>query len=349
MAPNTSPIWDQLRNHHPREYKDHLLAAVKAKENDKKRKSNDDEEANEMEHNSLADKRAKGDTQTTLSGWMQGVSSGSSSSVYPFNDPRAKERHRGILTLMILDLQPFSFVTDIGFQSLTDKDWKIMKNVVKVLNPFKSATEQLSANAACISESIPIVSILQKTLDVCGESDQGVKDLKKRLSDNLRRRTAGMEDLDNYTLATLLDNRFKNHFFQDPEKKIKAEERLKELLEVEVSKLADVEVVVEARASGEGENNITNTLEAMFLRVKQNVNNNPQRDASESVDKVLKDYLDSKLEDNNLSTWRKYEESAKDVPAKVALCKLAKKFLTPPPTSTATERLFSSAGNIASA
>ena len=71
MAPNTSPIWDQLRNHHPREYKDHLLAAVKAKENDKKRKSNDDEEANEMEHKSLADKRAKGDTQTTLSGWMQ--------------------------------------------------------------------------------------------------------------------------------------------------------------------------------------------------------------------------------------------------------------------------------------
>ena len=132
---------------------------------------------------------------------------------------------------------------------ISDKDWKIMKNVEKVLNPFKSATEQLSANAACIIKSIPIVSMLQKTLDVCGESDQGVKDLKKRLSDNLRRRTAGMEDLDNYTLATLLDNRFKNHFFQDPEKKIKAEERLKELLEVEVSKLADVEVVVEATAT----------------------------------------------------------------------------------------------------
>ena len=100
-----------------------------------------------------------------------------------------------------------------------------MKNVVKVLNPFKSATEQLSANAACISESIPIVSMLQKTLDVCGESDQGVKDLKKRLSDNLRRRTAGMEDLDNYTLATLLDNRFKNHFFQDPDSREREEDQ----------------------------------------------------------------------------------------------------------------------------
>ena len=90
---SVSVLNNHLKNHHPREYKDHLLT-VKAKENDKKRKSNDDEEANEMEHNSLADKRAKGDTQTTLSGWMQGVSSGSSSSVYPFNDPRAKARHR---------------------------------------------------------------------------------------------------------------------------------------------------------------------------------------------------------------------------------------------------------------
>ena len=32
---------------------------------------------------------------------------------------------------------------------ITNKDGKIMENVVKVLNPFKSATEQLSANAAC--------------------------------------------------------------------------------------------------------------------------------------------------------------------------------------------------------
>ena len=31
---------------------------------------------------------------------------------------------------------------------ITDKDRNIMKNVVKILNPFESATEQLSANAA---------------------------------------------------------------------------------------------------------------------------------------------------------------------------------------------------------
>ena len=60
------------------------------------------------------------------------------------------------------------------------------------------------------------------------------------------------------------------------------------------------------------------------------------------MDKGLKDYLDSKFEGNNLSTWSKYWESSKDLPAK-----LAKKFLSPPPTSTAKVRLFSSAINIA--
>ena len=44
---------------------------------------------------------------------------------------------------------------------------------------------------------------------------QGDNDLKKRLFDNLRRRTDSMEDFENYTVATLLDNRYKNHFFQD--------------------------------------------------------------------------------------------------------------------------------------
>ena len=48
-----------------------------------------------------------------------------------------------------------------------------------------------------------------------------------------------MEDVENYTIATLLDNRYKNHFLQDQVKKTKAEERLKELLEQEVSKLPD--------------------------------------------------------------------------------------------------------------
>ena len=583
-----SVLNNHLKNNHPQEYKDHLLD-VKAKEDDKKRKTDEDAETNEMENHSLADKKFKSDSQSTLSGWIQGVNSkqGSSGCIYKINDPRAKERHRGIVAMMVLDLQPFSFVGDLGFKTfcgsmdknfkpagrkyytdvivkvydqgvkklqekiskdnpeevacqldgwsvnhhghmglmisyitpqwkrvmmnlacskfddrhtgenislfieeklelwnvlekcntitsdsasnmnkmmeflpdrmaripclnhvlnlvikdeilekpeiekivlfcrriigfgnssnnfyeemrvvaneldknelvlkqdvatrwnstndmlerlvdceevvkkvldekgwaeviakksntdkkkIHEKDWKIMKNVTKTLSPFKSATEQLSSNAACISECIPVVSMLQKTLESCGDSDQGVKDLKKRLGSNLQRRTDYMEDTEIYTIATLLDNRYKNCYFQDPAKRMKAEDRLKELLEHEILLLPVKEdTVVVASSSGENNNN-TNTLAAMFAQVKQNVNSNPRRETSENVDKVLKDYFDSKLEDNNLLTWKKYEENSKDIPAKVALCKLAKRMLTAPPSSTATERLFSAAGNIA--
>ena len=52
-------------------------------------------------------------------------------------------------------------------------------------------------------------------------SYQGDKDLKKRFSDNLRRRTDSIEDFENFTVdcCSVLDNRYKNHFFQDWEKR----------------------------------------------------------------------------------------------------------------------------------
>ena len=46
-----------------------------------------------------------------------------------------------------------------------------------------------------------------------------------------------MEDEDDFRIATLLDQRYKNGFFRDADKKAKAEERLKQLLEIEVMRL----------------------------------------------------------------------------------------------------------------
>ena len=235
---------------------------------------------------------------------------------------------------------------NVDKKRITDKDWKVTKSVVNVLESFKSATVQLSSASACISESIPIISMIFETLDSSSDTEIGVKDLKKRLKDNLKERTEHMEDEDDFRIATLLDQRYKNGFFRDADKKAKAEERLKQLLEIEVMRLPVPDAAeVAAMPSSSSESN-NNTLAAMFARRKMSVNNNPRRETSASIDKVLQDYFEAKLENNNLASWRKYEEAGKDVRAKVALCRLAKKFLTPPPTSTNTERLFSTAGNI---
>ena len=45
-----------------------------------------------------------------------------------------------------------------------NNDWKIMERVVKVLRPFKEATLKLSAEAACISRTIPTITSLLHTL-----------------------------------------------------------------------------------------------------------------------------------------------------------------------------------------
>ena len=90
----------------------------------------------------------------------------------------------------------------------SSNDWKIMERVVKVLRPFKEATLKLSAAAACISRAIPTITSLLHTLKPAqNNTDMGVRDLKKRLMENLLERCDYMEGSDIHTMATLLDPR----------------------------------------------------------------------------------------------------------------------------------------------
>ena len=102
-----------VKTHHPREHKE-LLLEMKSDDVEKKRKAAEEEEADEMENKSLVDKKAK--SQGTLDGYFGGLPS-TSGDHYSFNDVRAKDRHRGILIMMVTDLQPFSFVEDVGFKA----------------------------------------------------------------------------------------------------------------------------------------------------------------------------------------------------------------------------------------
>ena len=61
----------------------------------------------------------------------------------------------------------------------------------------------------------------------------------------------------------------------------------------------------------------------------------------------IESYLTSKLSNNNnLTFWAKYSEEGKDCKITMALLNLAKRYLTPHPTSTNVERLFSTASNV---
>ena len=64
--------------------------------------------------------------QTKVSSFT--VGSPSSTACYDIHDARAKEKHRGILMMVVLDLQPWSIVNDPGFlyySSQMDPHYKV--------------------------------------------------------------------------------------------------------------------------------------------------------------------------------------------------------------------------------
>ena len=236
---------------------------------------------------------------------------------------------------------------DLRKQKLSNKDWKLMKNVIRVLHPFKTATAMLSSAQACISESIPTLTCLRKSL-VVGSDDDGVIGLKQRLLNDLDERTKHYEERELYSIPTLLDCRYKNKFFSSDSSREKGEALLKGLLEREVSLLAtdDEDEITNVPLVDMNRQSENNTLGDIFASVRNSANANVTNESSVSVESVLSGYLNSKLEEHNLAWWAKFSDSSRGCKVKSSLCKLAKKYLSAPPTSTETERLFSSAGRV---
>ena len=91
--------------------------------------------------------------------------------------------------------------------SLTNADWTLMEKVVTVLDIFYDATLRFSATTACISEVIPTVTGIIFTLSSEARDDLGVKDFKRKLKTAMVQRLGAKEDLERYSVATLLDPR----------------------------------------------------------------------------------------------------------------------------------------------
>ena len=119
---SNAPMTNHLKIHHPKQHTEYLRKkADLANATSEKRK--DMEEENEMEGGSvplfnLRTKKQRKDffVQSKVSSWVTGAGARSSNSdMYDIHDARAKEKHKGILMMVILDLQPWSMVNDPGF------------------------------------------------------------------------------------------------------------------------------------------------------------------------------------------------------------------------------------------
>ena len=236
----------------------------------------------------------------------------------------------------------------VKFSSL---EWQVMENVVKVLEPFKEATLELSKQSACISSTIPTVTSILHTLKPSNtDADAGVKDLKRRLKSNLEARVESYENQDIFALSTILDPKFKHHFFRSDECRSRAKRKLVNFVESELymdDMLGDGDDQGTLEEVAEPNNNVTG-LAAVFQALKNKAKKNDHlNQRKETVEDVVDKYLEEELEENKtLAWWSNFEARNPENKIRLALCKVARKYLTPCPTSTNCERLFSVAGQI---
>ena len=93
------------------------------------------------------------------------------------------------------------------------KDWTLIGQVVDILKPFEEATKWLSDHDASINMVIPIVTSITLSLET-SSADRGVITMKRALKDSMARRFGNVETFEHYTIATFLDAKYRDHFFQ---------------------------------------------------------------------------------------------------------------------------------------
>ncbi|XP_026087221.1 zinc finger BED domain-containing protein 4-like [Carassius auratus] len=99
------------------------------------------------------------------------------------------------------------------------------------LGPFEELTRKVSSSEAMAADVIPAVTVLQRFLSRETDDDHGIKTMKVTLAAAVRRRFSDVEEQPLYSIATLLDPRYKNLFFSNTNTAANAKEMLmRELL-----------------------------------------------------------------------------------------------------------------------
>ena len=116
----------------------------------------------------------------------------------------------------------------------TSAQWKLSVKVIDVLGIFKSATLKISQQNSLLSEILPTVkSLLRSIPEACDGDDAGVKAMKAALVQSLRSRFEEHFQNESLILATVVDPRFKASGLMDVEMR----ERTKFLLKEKVKKI----------------------------------------------------------------------------------------------------------------
>ena len=105
-----------------------------------------------------------------------------------------------------------AYASEYSIDQLSANQMDLMNKTMNALSPIEEVTKSISADAASISVIISFIRIITKTLDDHHE-DSGIRTRKSEMKKSLEKRFAGAERNEKLTIATMLDQRFKNKFF----------------------------------------------------------------------------------------------------------------------------------------
>jgi len=223
---------------------------------------------------------------------------------------------------------------------LTAAQWKLAEKVIKLLQPFEEATQDISSDSSSIALFIPIVNSLNKLLQV-DEEDHGIMSMKRKMLLSMQSRFARCETEDLYCLSTLLDPRFKNRVFSSQSRMISSKEmlisRCEDYLEFNQSEIDSSSAPKRPRKD--------DSVSVLWAQVDEMVKvHDAEPDDNYKVSqKMVNAYLseaNAPRHSNPLLYWKEKQASWP------LLSTLARKYLAPPCTTVPSERLFSTAGNI---
>lgn len=235
-------------------------------------------------------------------------------------------------------------------ETLSSEEWANVKHLTNVLKFFYEATLQLSFDDACISIIIPLISLLNRKLQIRWEAEnenQIISKMKNALHESLNSRFSFVKGHPLLLAATLLDPRFKSKYLTADDVNIATTEIIEFLIDQNGNRRS--ERIENANSSPENLPALNEQSpiekESLWDTHDQTSSNPVQTETVEDHTSILKQtincYLSETILQRNADIYSYWNSSPYPTLRKAVL-----KYLSAPPTSVPSEQLFSAAGQI---
>lgn len=216
---------------------------------------------------------------------------------------------------------------------LSTSEWSLLEELLELLGKFYIVTQNISKAETTVSEIIPTINGLRVHL-TSASTQPSLTSIKKDMVHSLNIRFRDIEKNSLLAFATILDPRFKNTVFQSDENYIEAIQLLKkELSECHKQETAENPKEIERPPTTTKGNTIHDLYRGTMKRPISNEKSSPVEE--------INMYLNENLQDMTTNPFVYWKTAPYSI-----LKTLARKYLSAPSGTVASERLFSTAGLI---